>query len=112
MKRPDCSKTPLTVPFRCAGRAGRAPGDPPIAGLRHSTNGGFGTGTGAAPVPSFPPCLIPAVDGIFRPGGGRSGTVSKTSGRACPNREKLATRDGTSRRGLMGEVCLADEFIL
>ena len=52
----------------------------------------------ASPGPSFPPCLIPAVDGIFRPGGGRSGTVSKTSGRACPIREKLAAREGTSRR--------------
>jgi hypothetical protein len=26
---------------------------------------------------SFPPCLIPAIDGIFRPGGGRLGTDSK-----------------------------------
>jgi branched-chain amino acid transport system ATP-binding protein len=81
--------------------------------LRNSTNGGAGTGVGALPVLSFPPCLIAAVDGIFRPGGGGSGTVSKTSGRACPNRKKSAARDRTSRSAAdLGEVCLADEFIL
>jgi len=48
---------------------------------------------------SFPPCLIPAVDGIFRPGGGRPGTVSKNVQESLRDREKLATREGTSRLG-------------
>ena len=34
-------------------------------------------------MPSFPPCVRRAVDGIFRPGGGRSKTNSKASWRTC-----------------------------
>src|SRR4051812_36562916 len=61
-------------------------------------------------MPSFPPCLIAAVDGIFRPGGGRPGTVSKSVQESLRDREKLATR-GT-RAWADGGNCLADEFIL
>ncbi len=79
---------------------------------RNSTNGGSGTGAALVPLPSFPPCLIPAVDGIFRPGGGRSGTVSKDVRESLPDREKIGHARGDFAAGLMGEICLADEFIL
>ena len=70
MKRRDGSQTPLTPAFRCAAGGWQTR---LILSTGNSTKGGFGTGPNALGMPSFPPCLIPAVDGIFRPGGGRSG---------------------------------------
>jgi len=61
---------------------------------------------------SFPPCLTPAIDGIFRPGGGRLGTDSKDVLENLSVLGKIGHARGTSRRWLMGEICLADEFIL
>ena len=43
---------------------------------------------------SFPPCLTPAIDGIFRPGGGRLGTDSRDVRENLPVKGKLATREG------------------
>jgi hypothetical protein len=73
MKTRDGSKTPLTLAFRFAETAENGWQTRMILSTGNSTKGRFGTGSNALHLPSFPPCLIPAVDGIFRPGGGRSG---------------------------------------
>jgi len=45
-------------------------------------------------MPSFPPCLTPADDGIFRPRRRRSGTVSKTFPEYLLVREKIGHARG------------------
>jgi hypothetical protein len=56
-------------------------------------------------MPSFPPCVNLAVDGIFPTGGGRSGKgFSKAFGKTRWVGKNSATRDGTSRTWLTGEI--------
>jgi hypothetical protein len=62
-------------------------------GKGHSTYGAFGTGEGAFPRGSFPPCLIHRVDGIFRPGGGGFGTIFQDVRQNSPEQGKWAARE-------------------
>ena len=67
MKARPGGKIPLTAAFQN-----------PESRAGNSTKDEVGTPVRAAPLPSFPPCLTPADDGIFRAGGGGPGMVSKT----------------------------------
>jgi hypothetical protein len=99
MKAAELSKTPLTMAFRPAPDGRKPLADRPN-GPAAQFDFGLDRKRDAPPsMPSFPPCLIPAVDGIFRPGGGRPGIVSKNIQESLPTGKKLATREGTSRLG-------------
>src|SRR5882757_6240265 len=63
-------------------------------------------------MPSFPPCLTPADDGIFRPRRRRSRDGFQDVPGIPAGHEKIGHARGDFAAGLMGEFCLADEFIL
>lgn len=111
MKPTDLSKTPLTMAFRCGLNSRKPLADWPNGAVAQFDLWRDRNRDGHLSVLLFPPCLTPAVDGIFRPGGGRPGTVSKSVQESLRDREKLATREGTSRLGRWGKfVWLMSSF--
>jgi hypothetical protein len=105
VKALDCIETPLMLAFGAAGRAAekvRQTG--PNVALGQFDYGPIHGNARASRMPSFPPCVNPAVDGIFRPEAAGPGRDFQDVLRAPADYEKLATREGTSRRWLMGEI--------
>jgi hypothetical protein len=105
MKALDCIEIPLMAAFGAAGRSAenvRQPG--PNVALGQFDYGPNHGDARASRLPSFPPCANPAVDGIFRPEAAGPGRNFQDVLRAPADYEKLAAREGTSRRWLMGEI--------
>jgi hypothetical protein len=92
MKMRACVKIPLTTAFRLG---------LDLAAEDIRQNRMF---LGRAGMPSFRPCAGGVVGGIFRLGGGRSGRMLQGIRKDLLIKEKLATRDGCSRGGLMGDI--------
>jgi hypothetical protein len=110
VKMPDCVETPLMAAFQAARRDRRHP--PANRLIRAQVPFDYcGIATRSrCPMPSIPPCVIRAVDGIFRPeaaGRGRGFPRHlgiEASGKTCQVGRNSARRDNASRQWLMGEI--------
>src|SRR5277367_4391545 len=90
MKAGSRTKTPLTAAYPATATPARKVLDQAVRTVRlraHSSPCPRGD------LPSFPPCLIPPVDGIFRPGGGGPGRVPRRPGENLPVRKIVAARE-------------------